>query len=157
MTPRMSPRQKRVQKIIDLRERRLDQTKLELARAREAALEAERALAEEERRLALAAEQRAALAGKQVLARDFSELEAYRQFSANRRVALSQSVANARRLVETARDRVRAAHTDLRKLELLERNLVASEHQTLERRDRREHDEIAAQRARLEQNGRRPS
>lgn len=148
MTPSMSPRQERVQKLIDLRERRLDQTKTELARARDVALVAERALAEEERRLARAAEQRAELAGKNVPAREFCELEAFRQRSSNRRLALTQNVREAHRLVEKARDQVRAAHTDLKKLETLEQHIVASELAAFERRDRREHDEIAAQRAR---------
>jgi hypothetical protein len=64
----MSVRQKRVQKILEIRERRLDQTASQLIRARELAEQAERALAEQKRRTEEALRERTELASREVTA-----------------------------------------------------------------------------------------
>jgi flagellar biosynthesis chaperone FliJ len=145
----MSVRQKRVQKILEIRERRLDQTASQLIRARELAEQAERALAEQKRRTEEALRERMELASREVTAGDWIDSEAWRMRMGNQELVLGERAARAQGVVQKASDLVRVARSDVKKIETLQQNLQQTETAAAERKDRVNQDEFAARRARV--------
>lgn len=144
----MSVRQKRVKKILELRERRLDQSATQLTRARELAEQAERALAEQQRRTEEALRERNELAAGPAAAGDWIDAEAWRLRMGNQERVLNERAARAQVVVEKAHEQVRVARTEVKKIETLRQNLIQVELAAFERRDRVNQDEFAAHRAR---------
>jgi len=144
----MSVRQKRVQKILEIRERRLNQSATQLTRARELAEQAERVLAEQKRRTEEALRERNELAQREVSAGDWIDSEAWRMRMGNQELVLGERAARAQVVVHRASEQVRVARTDVKKLETLRENLLQTELSAAERKDRINHDEFAAHRAR---------
>jgi flagellar biosynthesis chaperone FliJ len=145
----MSVRQKRVQKILEIRERRLDQTASQLIRAREIAEQAERALAEQKRRTEEALRERLELASREVTAGDWIDSEAWRMRMGNQELVLGERANRAQGVVQKASELVRAARSDVKKIETLRQNLKQTETAAEERKDRVAQDEFAARRARV--------
>jgi hypothetical protein len=144
----MSVRQKRVQKILEIRERRLDQSASQLTRARELAEQAELALAEQKRRSEEALRERHELATREVTALEWIDSEAWRMRMGNQELVLGERAARAQAVVHKAHEQVRVARSDVKKVETLQQNLIHTEHLAEERKDRVNQDEIAAHRAR---------
>ena len=145
----MSVRQKRVQKILEIRERRLDQTASQLIRAREIAEQAERALAEQKRLTEEALRERTALASREVTAGDWIDSEAWRMRMGNQELVLGERATRAQGVVQKASELVRVARSDVKKIETLRQNLKQTETAAEERKDRVNQDEFAARRARV--------
>jgi hypothetical protein len=149
----MSPRQKRVKKILEIRERRLDQSASQLTRARELAEQAERALAEQQRRTEEAVRERTEMASRAVSARDWVDSEAWRMRCGNQELILGERAARAQVVVQKAHEQVRAARSEVKQIETLRHNLIRAELAVIERKDRVNEDEIAADRARRTKDG----
>lgn len=144
----MSVRQKRVQKILQLRERRLDETATQLTRARELAQQAERALEEQRRRSEEALRERNELASREVNAGDWIDSEAWRMRMGKQELVLGERAARAQAVVQKASELVREARSEVKKIETLKQNLQMTEFAAAERKDRVNQDEFAALRAR---------
>jgi flagellar export protein FliJ len=149
----MSPRQKRVKKILEIRERRLDQSASQLTRARELAEQAERELAEQQRQTEEALRERNELASRAVSARDWIDSEAWRMRCGNQELILSERVQRAQVVVQKAHEQVRVARSEVKQIETLRQNLIQGELLVSERRDRANEDEIAADRVRRSKDG----
>lgn len=146
----MSPRRKRIEKVVGLREKELDKRVQELAGTR--AAEA-RAMSDEERKrreLELASESRLKMAehGGELSAMSWIEAN---EWLNNRRLHLEKArVQAAQAQLETRRAQtaVMAARTDLKKVELLSERLQKQETTTAERALRRMEDELSSLRFR---------
>jgi flagellar export protein FliJ len=144
----MSVRQKRVKRILEIRERRLDQSASQLTRARELAEQAERALAEQQKRTEEALRERNELTQRAVSAGDWIDSEAWRMRLGNQELVLSDRAARAQVVVQKAHEQVKVARSEVKKIETLRQNLLDTELAALERRDRANEDEFAAMRVR---------
>jgi hypothetical protein len=149
----MSPRQKRVKKILEIRERRLDERASQLTRARELAAHAERALAEQQRRTEEAVREREQMASRAVSAGDWVDSEAWRMRCGSQELVLGERASRAQLVVHKAHEQVRAARSEVKQIETLRHNLVRAELAVMERRARVNEDEIAADRVRRNKDG----
>ncbi len=140
----MNPRRKKLQKIIELREKTLDECKLALKATQDAQRQAE-ALAEEQRRQVLAAEEHRA-----GLTRGVVSLDAWvqgEQWLSSRRTSLELAkvaVARADHGVSAARVSVLDARTGVRRIEVLEERLKTQELKRETRLEQRFLDELSA-------------
>lgn len=142
----MSPRRGRVKRIIEVREKQLDE-KVKALRASEAAAEeAARAKADAEVRLAEAAEERNRLASGTSDLQSWIEANEWLQARAALVELARRKVDSASQAVEVARTHVSSAHADVRRMEALSTRIEKQEKITEDRRERRQDDEIAAQR-----------
>jgi flagellar export protein FliJ len=140
----MSPRQKRIDKIVTHRGKELDKRVAELSQQKSRE-EAARVAAEREREQLLQASQsRLKLAEAPLSANDWVEANDWlRTRSAQAELAETQAV-KARLGTQRARAHVLHARTDLKKVEVLSARIGAEEQSKQERADRRLEDEIAA-------------
>jgi flagellar export protein FliJ len=141
----VTDRRKRIQKLIDYRQKSLDDRVKQLAesRAKEEALRAE---AEAERqRLQAALGHRQSLTGEGGSVRDWEEASEWLvERNAHRQVA-ELKAQRASQIVNKARQAVLAARNDVKKLELLDGKLQGAELKIEQRVEDRQHDEIATQ------------
>jgi flagellar biosynthesis chaperone FliJ len=100
----MTKRQKRVQKILELRERHLDQSANQLTRARQLAEQAERALEEQQRRTQEAIKEREEMAQRPVTAHEWIDSESWRMRLGNQERVLSEKAARAQVVVQKAHE-----------------------------------------------------
>src|SRR5688572_26651407 len=149
----MTKRQKRVQKILELRERHLDQSANQLTRARQLAEQAERALEEQQRRTQEAIKEREEMAQRPVTAHEWIDSESWRMRLGNQERVLSEKAARAQVVVQQAHEEMLVARTEVKKIVTWKDNLIQSELQASERKDRRTEDEFAALRARMTKEG----
>ncbi len=142
----MSPRRKRIRKVVDHRAEQLDKTVTELAQRRTRELEAAKALEEQREKRRQAAEARERLTGAAATVEHWQMADEWlRTQDALEQLALNK-VRIAGHAVEQARVQVLSARTDLRRIEALDQRLEREERQQAERAERRLHDELAAQR-----------
>jgi flagellar export protein FliJ len=149
----MTKRQKRVQKILEIREKHLDQSANQLTRARQLAEQAERALEEQQRRTQEAIKEREEMAQRPVTAHEWIDSESWRMRLGNQERVLSEKAARAQVVVQQAHEEMLVARTEVKKIETWKDNLIQSELQASERKDRRTEDEFAALRARMTKEG----
>jgi flagellar export protein FliJ len=149
----MTKRQKRVQKILEIRERHLDQSANQLTQARQLAEQAERALEEQQRRTQEAIKEREEMAQRPVTAHEWIDSESWRMRLGNQERVLSEKAARAQVVVQQAHEEMLVARTEVKKIETWKDNLIQSELQASERKDRRAEDEFAALRARMTKEG----
>jgi hypothetical protein len=140
----MTPRRRRIERILDHRKKELDDVVAVLAavKAREAAAVAEAEAADE--RLSEATEARRQLAEKGSGVTDFIEAEEWLYSSARRRERAWAAVVAVRREVGKVQLAVAEARTKLKQAEQLATRVELSEKKITDRRERRRDDEDAA-------------
>ena len=140
----MSPRQRRIQRILEHRQKELDDRAGVLAavRAREAAAVAEADAADTAARDAADARRKLAETGSDVLG--FLEAEEWLVSTARRAERAWAFVASLRREVEKAQAVVIQARTKLKQAEQLAARVALTERRLDDRRERRRDDEASA-------------
>ena len=104
----MTKRQKRVQKILEIREKHLDQSANQLTRARQLAEQAERALEEQQRRTQEANKEREEMAQRPVTAHEWIDSESWRMRLGNQERVLSEKAARAQVVVQQYEETAKA-------------------------------------------------
>jgi len=149
----VSPRRKRIDKVVVHREKELDKRIGELneQKSREEAAR----LAAEQKRLEVqhASETRLRLAEAPLSARDWIAANEWLSSSAARAELAETQAIKARLVTQKARAHVLHARTDLKKIEVLSARIAAEERAQQERAERRLEDELAAQRFAAERRG----
>jgi hypothetical protein len=140
----MTPRRRRIERILDHRKKELDDViaVLSAVKAREAAAMAEAEAAEA--RLAEATDARRELASRGAGVTEFIEAEEWLYSTSKRRERAWVAVTAARREVEKVQLAVAAARTKLKQAEQLATRVELSEKKIADRRERRRDDEAAA-------------
>jgi flagellar export protein FliJ len=140
----MSPRQRRIQRILDHRQKELDERAGVLAavRAKETAAVREADAADARAREAADARRKLALTGADVLS--FLEAEEWLVSTARRAERAWALVVGVRREVEKAQAVVVQARTKLKQAEQLAARVALGERRLADRRERRRDDETAA-------------
>lgn len=135
-----------MKRIIEVREKQLDDKVKALRETERAAEEAARAKAEADERLVQAAVERERLARKATDLQSWIEANEWLQARAALVDAARRRVEAAKNAVSVARTDVSAAHADVRRMELLSDKIERQENAAQDRAARKLDDEIAAQR-----------
>ena len=140
----MSPRRRRIQKILEHRQKELDDRAVVLtaARAKEAVAVREAEASDEAARGAADAKRKLGEKGAGIL--DFIEAEEWLRTTARRAERAWVAVARIRTEVSAAQTQVVAARTKLKQAEQLAARVELTERRQTDRRERRRDDEAAA-------------
>jgi flagellar export protein FliJ len=142
----MSHRKKRLEKLMQHRQRELDARLLRLSEKRRAEEAARQQLAAEEHALELARADRVAAISKVFDALRLTESNDWMMACAHRRELATAGVLRAQKAVSEAHAQLLSARNDLKKIELLAERLAKEELARAERGEQRLADEFAANR-----------
>ncbi|MGC4092256.1 MAG: flagellar export protein FliJ [Polyangiaceae bacterium] len=140
----MSQRKKRLQKLIELRDREVEQRLIRLAEQRAAEEKAVQSLAAETEQVARAEERRLIAISKNFDVKILNQENDWLMTCGQRRDLAERQVALARRAVSEAMAQVVKAKNERKKIELLAERVEAEEKVRAERTEQRLSDELAA-------------
>jgi len=140
----MSPRQKRIEKVVTHRGKELDKRVAELNAQKQRELEAKRMAEAEREELLRASESRLKLAEATISATSWIEANEWLKTRAAKSELAETQAIRAKASTQRARAEVLNARADLKKLEVLSERIGTEERSREERVARRLEDEIAA-------------
>ncbi|HEY8944435.1 MAG TPA: flagellar export protein FliJ [Polyangiaceae bacterium] len=140
----MTPRKKRLDKLIQHRVRELDKRISALAETRTHEREAEQIVAREREEHTRAEQERREALTRQLDAGSFMEANDFLVSCARKREVAEQKLSRARRAVEKAQSDVQDARNDLKKIELLTQRLANEERTRAARLEQKATDELVS-------------
>ncbi len=143
----MSARSARLRKLLDLRQKQLDECVVELTRAREREQQAALRAENEARELESALERRSSLAETAALSDRWSSENDWIELRGSYHEAATAALCKAQLSRQRAHGEVLHARSQLKKMEVLQDRLRREEQRAEERKDQRLHDELSQKNA----------